>query len=232
MTSQLDERALAAMRLFKGVNDEAMAAAAERARTHRWPRAAVLFNQGDDGVRAHIVIEGAVRIVQSGSDGAQSLMRLVGPGEIFGAVALFTDGRYPADAVAVSETLEASWSEADLAALMHAYPEVAINFVRTVGARLQETQNRVRELATQSAPRRLASALVRLARQAGERSDEGILISFALRRIDVAALSGTTLYTASRLLSAWERAGWIESRSQHIRLVKPQAIERIAEHSR
>ena len=54
-----------------------------------------IFNQGDENVRAHAVIEGSVRISQSGSDGAEVVIRFIGPGEMFGTVALFTDGRYP-----------------------------------------------------------------------------------------------------------------------------------------
>ena len=69
------------------------------ARVRRLPKDLRIFSQGDDGVRAHAVIEGGVRIAQSGSDGAQVIVRFIGPGEMFGTVALFTDGRYPADAI-------------------------------------------------------------------------------------------------------------------------------------
>ncbi|MGH6986929.1 MAG: Crp/Fnr family transcriptional regulator [Caulobacteraceae bacterium] len=232
MTRQVEESALAAMALFEGVGATTLLAAAERARTRLWRRAAVVFNQGDEGVRAHIVMRGAIRIVQSGSDGALAMMRLVGPGEIFGAVALFTDGRYPADAIAMTETCEASWSEADLAALMHADPEVAINLLRIVGARLQEAQNRMRELGTQSAARRLAHTLVRLTRQADGQGGEVTSIAFPLRRTDIAELSGTTLYTASRLLSKWQRAGWLASRRQRLRLLDIEAIKAVADGDR
>jgi CRP-like cAMP-binding protein len=58
----------------------------------RLPKDMRIFNQGDDSVRAHAIIEGRVRIAQLGSDGAQVVIRFIGPAEMFGTVALFTDG--------------------------------------------------------------------------------------------------------------------------------------------
>src|SRR5208337_2940122 len=124
---------------------EIVAAAARRRRV---PRGTRIFNQGDEAVRAHAVIEGGVRISQTGADGGQVVLRFIGPGEIFGTVTLFTDGCYPADATALADTLEASWSEPELLDLMTRYPQIAINAVRIIGQRLQEMQNRTRELAT------------------------------------------------------------------------------------
>ena len=68
---------------------------------------------------------------------------------MFGTVPLFTDGRYPADAITLAELLEASWSEAELFELMERYPPIAINVIRAIGKRLQEVQDRLREVSTQ-----------------------------------------------------------------------------------
>jgi CRP/FNR family transcriptional regulator, nitrogen oxide reductase regulator len=227
--TQIDPQALAAMELFRGLSVTALEAVSARARARRLPRAQCIFNQGDDGVRVHAVIEGGVRIAQSGSDGAQVVIRFIGPGEMFGTVAIFTDGRYPADATTLSETLEASWSEAELLELMTCYPQIAINVIRTVGKRLQEVQDRVRELATQRAERRVAHAVLRLAQQAGHGTTHGTAIAFPLRRKDVADISGTTLHTASRILTAWEKAGLLVTHKQCLTIRQPAAILRIAE---
>ncbi|MEO8811821.1 MAG: Crp/Fnr family transcriptional regulator [Caulobacteraceae bacterium] len=221
--------ALSAMELFHGLPASALETVAVAARVRRLPKDMRIFNQGDPDARAHAVIEGVVRIVQSGSDGAQAILRLVGPGEIFGTVALFADGCYPADAVTVSETLEISWSKSELLDLMARYPLVAINVIRIVGKRLQDVQERVRELATLNAERRVAHAVLRLARQAGHGATDGTAIDFPLRRKDVADIAGTTLHTASRILTAWEKAGLLVTRRQHLTIRQPAQLLRIAE---
>ena len=226
---QLAPQSLVAMELFRGLPSPALEAVAACACVRRLPKEVSIFNQGDDGVRAHAVIEGGVRIAQSGSDGARVVIRFIGPGEMFGTVALFTDGRYPADAVTLAETLEASWSEAELMELMDRHPQIAINVIRIIGKRLQEVQDRVRELATQRAERRVAHAVLRLARQAGLTTVDGTAIEFPLRRKDVADIAGTTLHTASRILTAWGNAGLLTSHNQRLTIRQPAEISRIAE---
>lgn len=136
---------------------------------------------------------------------------------------------YPADAITLAETLEASWSEAELLDLIHKHPQIGINVIRTIGKRLQEVQERVRELATQRAERRVAHALLRLARQAGRSTIDGTAIELPLRRKDVADIAGTTLHTASRILTSWEKAGLLATDSQRLTIRRPSEISRIAE---
>lgn len=229
--TQIPSQSLAAMELFRGLPPSALESAAASARVRRLPKDMRIFNQGDNSVRAHAVIQGGVRISQSGSDGAHVVIRFIGPAEMFGTVALFTDRRYPADAIALVETLEASWSEDELLGLMAAYPQIAINVIRIIGRRLQEVQERVRELATQRAERRVAHALLRLARQAGHCTIDGTAIEFPLRRKDVADISGTTLHTASRILTSWEKAGFLATRDRRLTVRQPSKILRISEEA-
>ncbi|MGH6888733.1 MAG: Crp/Fnr family transcriptional regulator [Rhizomicrobium sp.] len=205
---------------------------AKVAHVRRLPAATRIFSQGDENVRAHAVIEGAVRILQSGSEGGQVVMRFVGPGQIFGAVAIFTDGRYPADAETLTETVEASWTETELNDAIAACPTLGVNLIRIVGRRLQEVQHRVRELATQSAEQRVARAVLRLAQQAGRKTDGGTTIAFPLRRKDVADISGTTLHTASRILAAWEKQGIVFNQHRRLTIQHLSRLRGMAEDSR
>jgi CRP-like cAMP-binding protein len=228
---RISSQSLATADLFVGLPISVLEVVAAAARPRRVARGIRIFNQGDDGVRAHTVIEGGVRISQTGSDGAQVVLRFIGPGNIFGTVALFTDGCYPADATALSDTLEASWSEPELLDLMTRYPQIAINVIRIIGQRLQEMQNRMRELATQRAERRIAHALVRLAQQSGHSTAAGTAIPFPLRRKDIADVAGTTLHTASRILTGWEKAGLLVSERRLLTIQNLSELLRIAEEA-
>src|SRR5689334_25131049 len=96
---QISAEVLAELELFHGVPASSLDSVAAGARIRRLPKELRIFNQGDPGVWVHTVIKGGVRITQAGSDGAQVVMRFIGPGEMFGTVALFTHGRYPADTI-------------------------------------------------------------------------------------------------------------------------------------
>jgi CRP-like cAMP-binding protein len=148
---------------------------------------------------------------------------------MFGAVALFTNRQYPADATTLSNSLKISWSETDLLALLRRHPQIALNVIRIIGNRLKEAQERIRELATQRVEQRVAHAVLRLAQQAGHGTVDGTAIEFPLRRKDVADISGTTLHTASRILIAWEKAGLLVSNNQRLTIRKPSGIQLIAD---
>ena len=199
------------------------------ARIRQLAKATRIFAQGERAERAHALIQGSVRISQSGSDGAQVVIRFIGPGEMFGTVALFTDRKYPAEAVALTDSIELSWSEAQMREMMSRHPRIAMNVITIIGRRLQEAQVRVRELATQRVERRVAHAVLRLACQAGQNTDNGTQIGFPLTRKHVAEISGTTLHSASRILSAWEKAGFLFSTNQRLTIRKQSEIMRIAE---
>ncbi|MGA9420799.1 MAG: Crp/Fnr family transcriptional regulator [Rhodanobacteraceae bacterium] len=227
-----DEQTLAAwggMELFLGLVPAELQKIATPARTRHLTRGTRIFQQGESPARAHAVIQGGVRISQSGSDGAQVVMRVIAPGEMFGTLALFIDRRYPADAVCLVDTIETSWSEAELLVLMRRHPAIAVNIVRIVAKHLQEVQNRLREISTQRVEQRVAHAVLRLARQAGRKGSDGTVVPFPLRRKDIADISGTTLHTASRILAAWERSGVLTNRNRCLTIRRPSALSRIAE---
>lgn len=228
---QIAPQSLASLELFQDLSPAALGDVVASTRMRLLAKGTRIFSQGDPGIRVHALIGGSVRISQSGSDGAQIVTRFIGPGEMFGTVALFTDGRYPADAVALAESLEASWSEAELFALIGLHPQIAINVIRVIGLRLQVVQDRLREVSTQRVERRIAHALLRLVRQAGHGTIDGVAIEFPLRRKDVADISGTTLHTASRVLTAWEKAGLLVSHNRRLTVCQPSEILRIAEDS-
>lgn len=230
--SRISPQAFAATDLFAGLPLSVLKTVASAARERRIPAGAPIFNQGDKGIRAHIVIKGSVRISQYGTDGTHMVLRFIGPGELFGTVPLFTNRRYPADAIALTETTEASWSEAALLDLITRHPQIAINTIRIVGTRLQDAQERMRELGTQRADQRIARTLLRLARHSGHNTAVGTTIAFPLRRKDVADMAGTTLHTASRVLTGWERAGFLTSHRRHLTIRNLSRLTRIAEESR
>jgi CRP-like cAMP-binding protein len=221
---------LGGLDLFGGLAAEVLGEAMALARCRVLAKQTRVFNQGDGEARAHILVKGSVRIVQSGSDGAHIVVRFIGPGDMFGAMALFTDRRYPADAETITDAVEVSWSEADLLSLMNRHPRVAVNALTIAGKRLQEAQERLRELATQPVGRRIAHMLLRLAGRFGHRGSDGCAIAIPLRRKDIADICGTTLYSVSRVLTAWEKQGFVMTRDQHLTLVKLANIRRIAEN--
>jgi CRP-like cAMP-binding protein len=84
-------------------------------------------------------------------------------------------------------------------------------------------------MTTQRVEQRLAHTLIRLAAQSGRKVDEGILIDYPLTRQDLAEMSGTTLYTASRTLNQWEDKALVIPGRERVIIRNPHGLSRISE---
>lgn len=223
-----DPSLLISMRMFAGLDAIALAAVMEHGQARHVAKGSVVFKQGDSASTCHALIDGRIKIQHTTLEGQQMVVQFVGPGEMYGTLAMFLLG-YPGDAVAVTDSVDLVWSVDTMKELMLAYPQIAMNTMAMLGDRLEDLQTRVRQLSTQRVERRVAYALLRLARQAGREVSAGVEISFPLTRQDLAEMTGTTLHTVSRILSAWESDGITGGGRQVIVVVKPDTLLAIAE---
>jgi len=170
-----------------------------------------------------------VRASKTTPAGQQIVVRYVAPGETFGVATAIGLVHYPATATAVDDSVVLAWPSAVWPRLVARHPSLAASALQTVGSRLQETHARVIEMSTQQVERRVAHALLRLARQAGRKVEQGVEIDFPISRQDIADMTGTTLHTVSRTLSAWEQLGLVEGGRQRIVLRDPHRLFKLAE---
>lgn len=229
MPTSPDPGIVASMELFKGLERKALADVVRQARTRHVAKGTRIFSQGDEALTCHALIDGRVKIVQSGPGGGHLVVRFINPGEMFGTLAVYTGGGYPADAEAVTDCVEISWPSSVMTELMLRYPRIGLNMIAIIGRRLREVQNRLREAASERVERRIARALMRLLQHGGRRTEAGIEIDFPLSRKDLAEMTGTTLHTVSRTLSAWEERGLVELGRHQVVIRQPDAVTAIAE---
>ncbi len=189
----------------------------------------VFFNEGDQADAFLVLMAGRVKLTQLTPDGQQIVLRLIGPGDAFGGVGAFGDPTYPVSAEAVETAAALAWNSATMRQLLETQNQIALNALRFVANRYHDLQRRYRQAMTERVERRVARALLRLVHEAGRRVDTGVEIDFPISRQDIAEMTGTTLFTVSRLLSAWEERGIVKSGRQHIVLTKPHALVAIAE---
>ena len=215
--------------LFSRLDQPALRSVSDAARIRETKAGVSFFREGDPAESFFIVQSGSVKLTQVTPEGHQVVLRLIGAGDPFGGVAAFGGGAYPVSAEAVTDVTALEWPGPVMASLMETYPKLAINAVRFVAARLHELQVQYRQLATEKVERRVARALLRLGEQAGRRTEAGILIDLPLSREDIAQMTGTTLYTVSRIISRFEADSLVEAGRQHIVIRDPQALTSIAD---
>ena len=227
----IDRSVVAGLPLFAGLPPDECDALLREARPVRVPKDAAVFDQGAEAQSFFVLLHGHLRVEKTAPDGHTIVVRYVSPGELFGVAQALALKTYPATAMAAVDSLVLAWPSALWSQLITRFPGLGAQALQTVGGRLQETQARVMEMSSQQAEQRIARALLRLAKQAGRKTDAGIEIDFPISRQDVAQMTGTTLHTVSRTLSAWEQRGLVEGGRQRIVLRDPHRLFGLAEHA-
>jgi CRP/FNR family transcriptional regulator, nitrogen oxide reductase regulator len=225
----VDRSLVAELPLFAGLAPDALDDILVEARAVHHAKNSVVFEEGGDANSFFVLVHGHVRATKTTPDGQQVVVRYVVPGEVFGVAMAIGLARYPATATAVDDSVVLVWPAAIWPRLVEKYPALATNALQTVGSRLQDTHTRVVEMSTEQVERRIAHALLRLAEQAGRKVEAGVEIDFPISRQDIAEMTGTTLHTVSRILSAWEQQGLVEGGRQRIVIRNPGKLLTLAE---
>ena len=188
------------------------------------------FFQGDQAEHLYILTSGQAKLQQSHPNGQQVNLRTIHPWEMFGALgAVRTEAVYPATAQALEDSTALAIKSEFLHEMLETRPQIAFDLMTLMTSYIQEMQARYRELATERVEQRVANALIRLAGQSGVRAKKETEIELSFSRQDVAEMTGTTLYTVSRLLSEWDRQGIIKTGRERISIIKAHELVRIAD---
>lgn len=188
-----------------------------------------LFHQEDEAKSFYTLASGQVKLVQNTPDGRQVTLRYIGPGEPIGIVSVLETSQYPATAQVVERGAAYRWDRAAFRRMMEAHPRIALNAIPFLISRVHEVQERFRELATERVERRIARSLLRIVRQTGKKTADGVDVGMPLSRQDIAEMNGTTLFTVSRVLSQWEHAGYVRVGRRRVVILRPHDIVRLAE---
>ncbi len=183
-----------------------------------------MFHQGDNAINCYLVKSGKLKLSKISEHGREVIIRYIYAGELTAAVSVLKDTEYPATAESIEETEVIGWDKSTIISMMKKTPDIAINSLTAVLERLEELQNRYLELCSEKVEQRVANAILRLSKAAGIKTSRGICINIPLSRQNIADYTGTTIYTASRILSEWEKRGWIKSERGKITISNPHAL--------
>ena len=189
----------------------------------RIPKGSAVFEQGEIARSFYVLLNGRLKVVKVTPDGQQVVIRFVVPGEIYGIAKALNREDYPATATALVDSVTLAWDMAIWDGFMERHPSFARNVMQMMGQRIQEAHTRLKELATQDVQHRIAHALLRLVRQSGREVEGGVLVDFPVTRQEIAEVSGTTMHSVSRVLSAWENAGLVVVGRQKVIVLRSKA---------
>jgi CRP-like cAMP-binding protein len=188
-----------------------------------------IFFAGDPARRLSVVADGRVKLLRHSLSGKNILLDLLRPGELFGSLSFNSGEVYTDTAEAQVQSCVLSISAEDFRGILHQYPGIALKVLDIMTARLLAAQERVSQLSALPVEGRIASVLSMLGRKFGKQSDVGLLIEVPLGREDLAAMTGTTTESASRVMSQFQKEGLIQAGRQWVALSDRARLAELAE---
>lgn len=189
-------------------------------------RGASIASKGDPGNSLFAVISGTVKISVSSPDGRNAILNLIGPGEIFGEVAVLDGQSRTADAIANTNCELFIIDRRDFIPFVRSQPELAMKFIELLCARLRWTSDQVEQVILQDLPGRLASALLRLTER--HKSGQGGR-TIAVTQQEISEMVGMTRESINKQLRAWAAREWVRLEHGAIVVLKPEPLQTLVE---
>jgi CRP-like cAMP-binding protein len=212
--------------LFKGLARAECEELSRLCRERRVVRKEPFFSQGDPAEDVFLLCAGHVKVSHIGEGGDRTILRLAGPGEAIGAIDVAPGATYPASAEALGPSHALLWNRRALDGFGERHPVLFRNVIRIVSERMRGLEQRYAELSSQRVPQRVAATLLRLLGQVGRTADGGVFIG--LTREELADMTGTTLFSVSRLLGDWESLRLVRPRREGVIVTDAHRLASVA----
>ena len=211
--------------LFASLDDEAFAALTKEITEVDLSRGATLFHEGDPGDQLYFIVSGKIKLGRTASDGRENLVAVMGPGEIFGEMALFDPSPRSTSATAVSETRLAGLKHENRRKVIQHSPEVSAQLLQALARRLRRTNENLADLVFSDVPGRVAKALLDLADRFGRPATDGILVAHELTQEELAQLVGASRETVNKALAEFVQRGWIRLEARAVVILDLQRLK-------
>ncbi len=215
--------------LFATLDDEAFRLLTDELAEVDLSRGASVFREGDQGDQLYFIVSGKVKLGRTSSDGRESLVAILGPGELFGEMALFDPAPRSTTATAVSETRLAGLKNESLKALLRNRPEVSMQLLQALARRLRRTNDNLSDLVFSDVPGRVAKAILDLADRFGRPATDGILVAHELTQEELAQLVGASRETVNKALAEFVQRGWLRLEARAVVILD---VNRLRQRSR
>jgi CRP-like cAMP-binding protein len=200
-----DDELLRRIALFRRLSAGARARVAEVARIKTYERGDMIFCEGDAGDAFIAIVTGRVKVFKSTPAGKEIILEIFGAGDPLGAVAVYEGAPFPASAITLECTECLRIEQPAFFRLLEQDPALVRGLLSGLTIRLAELTRRLAELSGARVEARFARLFLKLCDRIGRPDRGGVFVAMPLSRQELADLTGTTIETAIRIMSRWQK---------------------------
>jgi CRP/FNR family transcriptional regulator len=215
--------------MFRRVSAEDRAHILQVAHLRRFARGETIFREGDPADEFMAIVEGRVKIFKAAPGGKEIILEIFGAGDPLGAVAVYERRDLPASAVALEDTRCLAVKRGDFFLLLEKHPAIVRGLLSGLTLRLAELTRRLADMTSGRVEARIARLFLKLATQIGKHERGGVFVAMPLTRQELADLTGTTIETAIRTMSRWQKDEVILTEKDGFVIVNRATLEAVAD---
>jgi CRP-like cAMP-binding protein len=195
---------LIGVELFNEMPDEELDDLTSLAQIKQVAKDTTIFHAGDPADAVYVVASGRVKVVVTSSDGKEFILTVLGPGQVFGEMALLESTTRSASVITLSAVELLAINRSDFQRLLDSNPRISQRLMAILSRRLRRANAKMESLAYMDVAGRLARYLLDLARDHGQRLGNGWVVVRRPTHSDIAHSIGTSRETVSRLINEFE----------------------------
>jgi CRP-like cAMP-binding protein len=220
---------LRASSLLSALDEKKLAVLAQVSRLCSVVRGETIWGHGSEVDFFGVIHKGFVQMVRTAPTGVEATIEVIGPTQVFGLLGTLDNEGCPLRAEAMTDVSFLRVPKMHFRVIYESSPRMKeVMMQRTIG-RLRSTQNLLALLSGGRVEQRISAILLTLARSYGEETTDGVRLQIPITRQELAQLAGTTIETAIRTMSRWQKEGLVTTRDHHITLHNPEALRQIVE---
>jgi CRP/FNR family cyclic AMP-dependent transcriptional regulator len=210
--------------LLGKLGDTDIAALLAHAHSERFATGEEIFAKDSPGQSMMAVLSGSVKITSSSSEGREIVFSIMGPGEIFGEIALLDGLERTADATAVTDCELLVILRRDFLPLLQRRTDICIMLLELLCQKLRRTSEQVEDVSFEHLNSRVAKALLRLALPAGVGGNPAVL---RVTQRELGHMVGGSRESVNRLLQVWQKTGLVELSKGTIAIRDLEGMQRL-----
>ncbi len=225
------KRVLSQASIFVGLEPKQLDALAAMAVCKTYRSRDVVLRKGDSALQIYVILRGRLKTITSGGEGRNAAFSIMGPGEVFGEVAVL-DGEARSATITALEPCELVIIQRnDFFHFLERSPQAAIKLLEVLARRLRRLSERFEDSTFLEVPQRLAKQILRLAAKYGRKQGGRVQIDLKLSQQELGDLVGATRESVNKQLRAWVSQGIVEQSTGRLVILDFDALTAIVDHA-
>ena len=210
---------------IKALNKDELLKIADCKTSYTVKKGETVFDEGDALNGIYCIKDGICKLSKLSDNGKDQIVKLVKKGELLGQRSLISEESTNLSAIAIEDMQVCFIPKQEILQFFNENNQFSLNMMKSVCGDLKDADDNMVNLAQKTVKQRLAEVLIKLETDFGKHEDGTLKIQ--LSREEIAGMIGTATESCIRLLSEFNKVGWISLQGKKITITNKKELQRI-----